>query len=195
MGSGSWWFNVSNFSFAAYLDSNQFLEIATSNLRGADCVSCFILKWAVLRLCTLLSFCSNSAEFLQSITGDDGSLLPPSNRGHAMSHSRHSSTSSIRSASPALSISSHGSSFSHHSPRMDMPDSIYPGHPIIAPATPLQVSGLYEEQQTPARVAKMKVTSVATEVASTSRRTNSGIFKCPGESPCSMIGPCSVGKK
>lgn len=121
----------------------------------------------------------STAEFLQSITGDDGSLLPPSNRGHAMSHSRHSSTSSIRSASPALSISSQGSSFSHHSPRMDMPDSMYPGHPIIAPATPLQVSGLYEEQQAPARVAKMKVTSVATEVASTSRRTNSGIFKCP----------------
>lgn len=127
-----------------------------------------------------------SAEFLQSITGDDGSLLPPSNRSRAMSHSRHSSTSSIRSVSPALSISSQGSSFSHHSPRMDMPDGMYPGHPIIAPATPLQVSGPYEEQQVPAKVAKMKVTSVATEVASTNRRTNSGIFKCPGESLCSV---------
>lgn len=33
------------------------------------------------------------------------------------------------------------------------------------------------------RVAKQKVTSVATEVASNSRRTNNGIFQCPGKSP------------
>lgn len=33
-----------------------------------------------------------------------------------------------------------------------------------------------------AKVAKMKVTSMATEVASTSRRTNEGVFKCPGGS-------------
>ena len=31
------------------------------------------------------------------------------------------------------------------------------------------------------RVAKMKVTSMATEVASASRRTNDGVFQCPGE--------------
>lgn len=79
------------------------------------------------------------------------------------SHSRHSSVSSVRSASPALSVSSQGSSYSHHS-HMDMPDG-------------MQVSDLYSQEQR--RVAKMKVTSVATEVASQSRRTNSGIFQCP----------------
>ena len=31
------------------------------------------------------------------------------------------------------------------------------------------------------KVAKMKVTSMATEVASSSRRTNDGVFQCPGE--------------
>jgi hypothetical protein len=35
------------------------------------------------------------------------------------------------------------------------------------------------------KLAKMKVTSMATEVASTSRRTNDGVFKCPSESRCS----------
>ncbi|WWD17316.1 hypothetical protein CI109_101756 [Kwoniella shandongensis] len=109
----------------------------------------------------------STAEFLQSITGDDGSLLPPTNRGR--SHSRNSSASSARSASPALSISSQGSSFSHHSPRMDMPE----GAQIPAPAPVASGSGGKK------KVAKMKVTSVATEVASTSRRTNSGVFQCP----------------
>ena len=32
----------------------------------------------------------------------------------------------------------------------------------------------------PVKVRKMKVTSMATEVASSSRRTNDGVFKCPG---------------
>jgi len=31
------------------------------------------------------------------------------------------------------------------------------------------------------KVAKMKVTSMATEVASASRRTNDGVFVCPSE--------------
>lgn len=31
------------------------------------------------------------------------------------------------------------------------------------------------------KISKMKVTSEATEVAATSRRTNNGIFQCPGE--------------
>jgi hypothetical protein len=35
-----------------------------------------------------------------------------------------------------------------------------------------------------AKIAKMKVTSMATEVASSSRRTNDGVFRCPGTSPC-----------
>jgi hypothetical protein len=105
----------------------------------------------------------STSDFLQAITNpDDGTLLPPSTRGRSYSHSRHSSASSVRSASPALSVSSHGSSYSHHS-HMDMPDQqmdYFPGS-----ARP--------------KVAKLKVTSMATEVASQSRRTNSGIFKCP----------------
>lgn len=106
-----------------------------------------------------------SADFLNSITANDGSLLPPS-RGR--SHSRHSSASSARSASPALSVSSQGSSFSHASPgRMDMPEGV-------------QVPKLPNQGGSRKRVTKMKVTSVATEVASTSRRTNDGVFKCPG---------------
>lgn len=40
-----------------------------------------------------------------------------------------------------------------------------------------------------AKVAKMKVTSMATEVASTSRRTNEGVFKCPGGSSCFAKNP------
>ncbi|KAK8864388.1 hypothetical protein IAR55_001636 [Kwoniella newhampshirensis] len=110
----------------------------------------------------------STAEFLQSITGDDGSLLPPTNRGRASSHSRNSSASSARSVSPALSISSQGSSFSYQSPRMDMPE----GAQVPAAAG----SGSKGSKK---KVAKMKVTSVATEVASTSRRTNSGVFQCP----------------
>lgn len=103
-------------------------------------------------------------DFLQSITAMDGSLLPPA-RGR--SHSRHSSASSNRSPSPALSISSQGSSFSHHSHQhMDMPEGtqIRTGH-----------------ERRGSRVAKMKVTSVATEVASANRRTNEGVFRCPSE--------------
>ena len=38
-----------------------------------------------------------------------------------------------------------------------------------------------------AAVAKMKVTSTATEVASTSRRTNEGVFRCPGEYSLSQL--------
>lgn len=101
-------------------------------------------------------------EFLNAITANDGSLIPPL-RGRSGSHSRHSSASSNRSASPAASISSQGSSYGGSPrPRMDMPEgtSIPKGR---------------------SKVAKMKVTSMATEVAATNRRTNSGIFKCPGE--------------
>ncbi|WVR07031.1 hypothetical protein IAU60_004070 [Kwoniella sp. DSM 27419] len=107
----------------------------------------------------------STADFLQSITANDGSLLPPT-RGRTSSHSRHSSASSVRSASPALSISSQGSSFSHHSPRMEMPEGVQ------MPAATGRAAGRKS-------VAKMKVTSVATEMASTSRRTNTGAFKCP----------------
>ena len=107
------------------------------------------------------------ADFLNSITANDGTLLPPS-RGR--SHSRQSSASSVRSASPALSISSQGSSYGGSPGRMDMPDGV-------------QIPQLYNEPPRAAakkRVAKMKVTSMATEVASSSRRTNDGVFKCPG---------------
>ena len=103
----------------------------------------------------------STAEFLNSITANDGTLLPPS-RGR--SHSRHSSGSSIRSASPALSISSQGSSYGG-SPRMDMPDGAY----------------LPVKERSPGRIAKLKVTSSATEMASSSRRTNEGVFRCPGK--------------
>jgi len=106
-----------------------------------------------------------STDFLNSITANDGTLLPPS-RGRSNSHSRQSSGSSVRSVSPALSISSQGSSYSHHSPRMDMDD---PGIPQR-----------YQENKRK-KVAKMKVTSMATEVASSSRRTNDGVFVCPSE--------------
>lgn len=87
-----------------------------------------------------------------------------------MSHSRHSSASSVRSPSPALSISSQGSSFSHHS-HMEMPEGVPPELFAAAGGDPSNMRG----------VAKMKVTSQATEVASQSRRTNSGIFRCPSE--------------
>lgn len=111
-----------------------------------------------------------SAAFMQAMTNpNDGTLLPPMNRGRSMSHSRHSSVSSNRSPSPALSISSQGSSFSHHS-HMEMPDGV-PSELFAAAGGDPNSRG----------VAKMKVTSMATEVASQSRRTNSGIFKCPGE--------------
>ncbi|ODN94311.1 hypothetical protein L198_05167 [Cryptococcus wingfieldii CBS 7118] len=116
----------------------------------------------------------STAEFLQSITGDDGSLLPPTSRGRSMSHSRHSSASSVRSASPALSISSQGSSFSHHSPRMEMMDGMQlPGYAGYQPS--LQVPQLYEDNHPK----KMKVTSAATKVASETRRTQDGLFMCP----------------
>jgi hypothetical protein len=111
---------------------------------------------------------TSSADFLNSITANDGTLLPPS-RGR--SHSRQSSVSSVRSPSPALSVSSQGSSYGGSPGRMDMPDGV-------------QVPQLYHEQSRAVpgkkRVAKMKVTSMATEVASSSRRTNDGVFKCPG---------------
>lgn len=45
-------------------------------------------------------------------------------------------------------------------------------------------SGQGGERGGKARLSKMKVTSMATEVAATSRRTNSGIFQCPGELCC-----------
>ncbi|ORY34038.1 hypothetical protein BCR39DRAFT_233998 [Naematelia encephala] len=104
----------------------------------------------------------STSDFLQSITANDGSLLPPS---RARSHSRHSSASSQRSTSPALSISSQGSSFSHHSGRMEMPEGA-------------QIPESSYRKGKPS-VQKMKVTSVATEVASSSRRTNKGVFQCP----------------
>ncbi|KAL1405538.1 hypothetical protein Q8F55_009176 [Vanrija albida] len=106
----------------------------------------------------------STADFLQSINQDQGSLLAPPMRGRSMSHSRRSSASSVRSASPALSVSSQGSSFSHHSGHMDMPDGV-------------SVHDFFQE--TRPRVAKLKVTSMATEVASASRRTNEGSFRCP----------------
>lgn len=49
---------------------------------------------------------------------------------------------------------------------MDMPDG-------------MMVSEMLQQHDMGNKVAKMKVTSVATEVASQSRRTNSGIFHCP----------------
>ena len=109
-----------------------------------------------------------SADFLNSITANDGSLLPPS-RSRATSHSRRSSGSSVRSPSPALSVSSQGSG---HSPRMDMPEGV-------------QAFEQYDRGD-PAKVAKMKVTSTATEVASSSRRTNDGVFVCPSEFPVTL---------
>ncbi|WVQ99384.1 hypothetical protein IAU59_006517 [Kwoniella sp. CBS 9459] len=127
----------------------------------------------------------STADFLQSITANDGSLLPPTNRGRSMSHSRNSSASSIRSASPALSISSQGSSFSHQSPRMDMPEGVQVpqlgavGEGLLARAAGAVPAATTSGRGGKKRVAKMKVTSVATEMASTSRRTNSGVFKCP----------------
>jgi len=110
------------------------------------------------------------ADFLDSITANDGTLLPPS-RGR--SHSRRSSASSVRSVSPALSVSSQGSSYG--SPRMDMPEG--------AQVPPLHEAGP-SAPKVKKRVAKMKVTSMATEVASASRRTNDGAFQCPGEPLC-----------
>ncbi|WWC61829.1 uncharacterized protein I303_104414 [Kwoniella dejecticola CBS 10117] len=116
----------------------------------------------------------STADFLQSITANDGSLLPPMNRGRSMSHSRTSSASSYRSASPALSISSQGSNWSNMENRMDLPEGIQ-----IPQSTPLNANPNSAKTGGRKRVAKQKVTSVATEVASTSRRTNSGVFKCP----------------
>jgi hypothetical protein len=111
-------------------------------------------------------------DFLNSITANDGTLLPPS-RGRSGSHSRHSSGSSVRSASPALSISSQGSSFYEGTGRMDMPEGLQLGY--------TGESSAQAAEDAKAKVAKMKVTSMATEVASTSRRTNDGVFKCPSE--------------
>jgi hypothetical protein len=85
----------------------------------------------------------------------------------------------VRSPSPALSISSQGSSFSHHS-HMDMPDGV---PPELFAAAGGDMRG----------IAKMKVTSMATEVASQSRRTNSGIFKCPSEGSCAVLADTSPG--
>ncbi|WWC70257.1 uncharacterized protein I206_104207 [Kwoniella pini CBS 10737] len=113
----------------------------------------------------------STADFLQSITANDGSLLPPMNRGRSMSHSRTSSASSYRSASPALSISSQGSTWSNMENRMDLPEGL-----SIPSSTTINATTKTGGRK---RVAKQKVTSVATEVASTSRRTNSGVFRCP----------------
>ncbi|EIW70661.1 hypothetical protein TREMEDRAFT_61169 [Tremella mesenterica DSM 1558] len=115
----------------------------------------------------------STSDFLQSITAIDGTLLPP--RGRAHSSSRHSSASSARSVSPAPSVSSQGSS--RYSPRMGMPDNGYLHGGMMGLGGPIQVPDLPTGRSL--RVARMKVTSVATEVASTSRRTNDGIFKCP----------------
>ena len=115
------------------------------------------------------SILNRSADFLQSITANDGTLLPPAG---ARSHSRHSSISSNRSPSPAPSDYSQGSSYSYHSGaggHMEMPDGVH-------------FSDVYNEDGTPKVVAKMKVTSMATEVASSSRRSNAGVFQCPGQS-------------
>lgn len=123
--------------------------------------------------CVVRDKTDSSADFLNAITNpDDGTLLPPAMRGRSLSHSRHSSASSQRSASPALSVSSQGSSFSHHS-HMDMPDGVSP-----------EMFGTDRM-----KVAKMKVTSMATEVASQSRRTNSGIFHCPSGWYCFSLTP------
>ncbi|WVO16267.1 hypothetical protein L204_103942 [Cryptococcus depauperatus] len=122
---------------------------------------------------------SSTAEFLQSITSDDGSLLPPSARGRTMSHSRNSSVSTVRSPSPALSISSQGSSFSHHSPRMDMPEGAQlPSHPTILQGQPPHTPQFYEDSSRK-RVTKAKVTSKATGEASESRRKYRPEFRCP----------------
>lgn len=108
----------------------------------------------------------STTDFLHSITNpDDGTLLPPSRGRSNSNHSRHSSVSSVRSASPALSVSSQGSSFSHHS-HMDMPE---------------HMQDFFDNRDNRPRVSKLKVTSMATELASQSRRTNSGSFKCPSE--------------
>lgn len=125
-------------------------------------------------------------EFLNSITGNDGSLIPPL-RGRTNSHSRLSSASSVRSASPALSISSQGSSMSMSHPnyrgagasRMDMPEGQSVPMPMGHHSHSHSRSGSNASQQGAARLAKMKVTSMATEVAATSRRTNDGVFHCP----------------
>jgi hypothetical protein len=56
---------------------------------------------------------------------------------------------------------------------MDMPEGLqlgYSGEPSAQAA-----------EDAKGKVTKMKVTSMATEVASTSRRTNDGVFKCPSE--------------
>ncbi|GMK54310.1 hypothetical protein CspeluHIS016_0108960 [Cutaneotrichosporon spelunceum] len=83
---------------------------------------------------------ASTAAFIQAMANsNDGMLLPPTNRGRSMSHSRHSSASSVRSPSPALSISSQGSSYSHHS-RMAMPDGVQPEQFIAAPGD-AQVEG------------------------------------------------------
>jgi hypothetical protein len=62
---------------------------------------------------------------------------------------------------------------------------------MAMPDSGVQVPQLYNETTAPVvgkgkggkvkKVAKMKVTSVATEVASSSRRTNDGTFVCPSE--------------
>jgi hypothetical protein len=64
---------------------------------------------------------------------------------------------------------------------MDMPEGLQLGYSG-------ESSGQAAEDAK-ARVAKMKVTSMATEVASTSRRTNDGVFKCPSEQLNSARGP------
>jgi hypothetical protein len=110
------------------------------------------------------------SDFLSSITANDGSLLPPT-RGRASSHSRHSSASSVRSASPAYSISSQGSSYGEFDQRMEMGG----GSPV-----PLLPAAGSSKGRGKGKITKMKVTSMATEVASSNRRTNDGVFKCPG---------------
>ncbi|KAL7421562.1 hypothetical protein Q5752_003331 [Cryptotrichosporon argae] len=117
----------------------------------------------------------STASFLASITNpDDGTLLPPAMRDRSRSLSRHSSGSgSNRSPSPALSVSSQGSSMGYVE-RMDMPE--YEGGggggSVAGPSGGGGGGGR-------ARVVKQKVTSMATEAASASRRTNSGVFVCP----------------
>lgn len=61
---------------------------------------------------------------------------------------------------------------------MDMPEGQSVPMPMGHPSH--SRSGSNASQQGAARLAKMKVTSMATEVAATSRRTNDGVFHCPG---------------
>ena len=75
---------------------------------------------------------------------------------------------------------------------MEMPEGAGVGTPQLydnqpAPSAPVSGGGRGGRSGKSGRVAKMKVTSMATEVASTSRRTNDGVFHCPSMSPRSSL--------